>query len=100
MSFINKYICRTGNEHLICPRPWCHYAGVIFFLLYEIKLHIHSLQLYGGNMSMTDRRMSAERCAHLSLVALAHGLEEAWITFFPILPIMYFTQYMPTTAKR
>lgn len=51
-------------------------------------------------MSATDKRMTAERCARLSLVAIANDLPEAWITFFPILPLMYFNQYMPSFSKR
>ena len=51
-------------------------------------------------MKATDKRMPAERCAHLTLVAIVNKLEEAWLCFFPILPIMYCNQYMPTITKR
>ena len=51
-------------------------------------------------MSATDRRMTAERCAHLSLVAITHQLEEAWISLFPVVPLMYFNQYLPTISHR
>ena len=51
-------------------------------------------------MKSTDKRMTAERCARLSLVAVANGLEEAWIAFFPVLPMLYFSQYMPTVSKK
>lgn len=44
--------------------------------------------------------MTSERCAFLSLVAIAHKLEEAWICFFPVLPLMYISQYLPTIGKR
>ena len=58
------------------------------------------LQAMNSNMSATDRRMTAERCAHLSLVAIAHELEEAWISLFPVVPLMYFNQYLPTISFR
>ncbi len=51
-------------------------------------------------MRPTDKRMTSERCGFLSLVAIAHKLEEAWICFFPVLPLMYISQYFPTTGKR
>ena len=51
-------------------------------------------------MSPTDKRMTAERCARLSLVAIVNEIEEAWITFFPVLPMLYFSQYMPTVSKK
>ena len=44
--------------------------------------------------------MTSERCAFLSFVAIAHKLEEAWICFFPVLPLMYISQYLPTIGKR
>ena len=51
-------------------------------------------------MRPTDKRMTSERCAFLSFVAIAHKLEEAWICFFPVLPLMYISQYLPTIGKR
>ena len=51
-------------------------------------------------MRATDKRMTSERCAFLSLVAIAHKLEEAWLCFFPVLPLMYISQYLPTIGKR
>jgi hypothetical protein len=51
-------------------------------------------------MKSSDKRMTAERCAVLTWTAVVNKLEEAWICFFPVLPIMYFSQYMPTVAKR
>jgi hypothetical protein len=51
-------------------------------------------------MKSSDKRMAADRCAFLAFTAIVNQLEEAWICFFPILPIMYFNQYMPTITKR
>ena len=51
-------------------------------------------------MKSTDKRMTAERCAHLSFVAISHQLEEAWMSLFPVVPLMYFNQYLPTISHR
>lgn len=50
-------------------------------------------------MSSTDKRMTAERCAHLMLVAISHGIGEAWMSLMPVVPLMYASQYMPTVSK-
>merc|ERR1712156_463976 len=57
-------------------------------------------EAFNESMQSTDKRMTSERCAFLSLVAIAHQLEEAWICFFPVLPLMYISQYLPTIGKR
>ncbi len=57
-------------------------------------------QSFSGSMSSTDKRMTAERCARLSLVAIAHGIEEAWIAIFPVVPIQYANQYFPALSKK
>ena len=54
---------------------------------------------YGQSMTDADKRMTAERCATLSLVAIANSLPESWICFKPVLPFMYAFQYMPSVAK-
>ncbi|XP_051121141.1 uncharacterized protein LOC127244706 [Andrographis paniculata] len=41
-------------------------------------------------------RLSAERCAELTIIAASHGLKEAWISDQPVLAVMYLVQYMPT----
>jgi len=43
--------------------------------------------------------MTAERCAQLSLVAIANKLPESWICFRPVLTLMYLTQYCPGLTK-
>jgi len=77
---------------LLCPGP-------TFSNLLEVAATEQAGQSFGGSMSVTDKRMTAERCAHLSLVALSHQLTESWICFFPVLPLMYFSQYLPTFSK-
>ncbi|XP_071963239.1 dehydrogenase/reductase SDR family member 7-like isoform X1 [Antedon mediterranea] len=40
--------------------------------------------------------MPTERCAHLTTVALANNLHEAWISKQPVLLFTYVSQYMPS----
>ncbi len=51
-------------------------------------------------MNTSDRRMTTSRCAHLCLVAISHHVDEAWIAIFPVLPLIYASQYMPTVGNR
>ncbi|ONM19289.1 NAD(P)-binding Rossmann-fold superfamily protein [Zea mays] len=43
-----------------------------------------------------EKRVSVERCVELTIVAATHGLKEAWISYQPVLTVMYLVQYMPT----
>ncbi|GAV58060.1 adh_short domain-containing protein [Cephalotus follicularis] len=47
----------------------------------------------GGN---SGKRVSSERCAELTIIAATHGLKEVWISYQPVLAVMYLVQYMPT----
>ena len=67
--------------------------------LFQQTFHLH-FQAFNESMKASDKRMTAERCGYLSLIAIAHKLEEAWICFFPVLPLMYISQYLPTIGKR
>ncbi|CAM0874989.1 unnamed protein product [Alopecurus aequalis] len=44
----------------------------------------------------SEKRVSVERCAELTIVAATHGLKEAWISYQPVLAVMYLVQYAPT----
>ncbi|TVU03661.1 hypothetical protein EJB05_50849 [Eragrostis curvula] len=44
----------------------------------------------------SEKRVPVERCAELTIVAATHGLKEAWISYQPVLTVMYLVQYMPT----
>ncbi|XP_027350336.1 dehydrogenase/reductase SDR family member 7 isoform X2 [Abrus precatorius] len=44
----------------------------------------------------SEKRVSSERCAELTIIAATHGLKEAWISYQPVLAVMYLVQYMPT----
>ncbi|KAH7414625.1 hypothetical protein KP509_14G002200 [Ceratopteris richardii] len=45
-----------------------------------------------------ERRLPAYRCAELIIVAATHGLKEAWISYHPILLLLYVAQYLPSVA--
>ncbi|XP_020593486.1 dehydrogenase/reductase SDR family member 7-like [Phalaenopsis equestris] len=51
-----------------------------------------------SSISSSERRVSSERCAELTIVAATHGLKEAWISYHPVLLVMYLAQYMPTVG--
>ncbi|KAF2559380.1 hypothetical protein F2Q68_00018390 [Brassica cretica] len=42
-----------------------------------------------------EKRVSSERCAELTIIAASHNLKEAWISYQPVLLVMYLVQYMP-----
>ncbi|XP_059440180.1 uncharacterized protein LOC132172660 isoform X1 [Corylus avellana] len=44
----------------------------------------------------SEKRVSSERCAELTIIAFTHGLKEVWIAYQPVLAVMYAVQYMPT----
>ncbi|XP_015572107.1 dehydrogenase/reductase SDR family member 7 isoform X1 [Ricinus communis] len=44
----------------------------------------------------SEKRVSSERCAELTIIAATHGLKEAWISYQPVLAVMYLVQYMPS----
>lgn len=44
----------------------------------------------------SEKRVSSERCAELTIVAASHSLKEVWISYQPVLAVMYLVQYMPT----
>ncbi|XP_054800927.1 uncharacterized protein LOC129305048 isoform X1 [Prosopis cineraria] len=45
---------------------------------------------------LSEKRVPSERCAELVIIAATHGLKEAWISYQPVLAVMYLVQYMPT----
>ncbi len=74
--------------------------GPVFSNLLAIAATEKGGETYSGAMSSTDRRMTAERCARLCLLAVANGLEEAWMALPPVLPLIYVVVYMPVISKR
>lgn len=49
-----------------------------------------------GQARSSEKRVSSERCAQLIIIAASYGLKEAWISYQPVLAVMYLVQYMPT----
>ncbi|CAN6895538.1 unnamed protein product [Brassica oleracea] len=41
-----------------------------------------------------EKRVSSERCAELTIIAASHNLKEAWISYQPVLLVMYLVQYI------
>ncbi|XXG89362.1 hypothetical protein AAC387_Pa12g1378 [Persea americana] len=44
----------------------------------------------------TEKHLTSERCAELTIIAATHGLKEVWISNQPVLAVMYLVQYMPS----
>lgn len=51
-----------------------------------------------GSRVPSEKRVPSERCAELTIIAATHGLKEAWISYQPVLAVMYLVQYMPTVG--
>lgn len=49
-----------------------------------------------GSRVPSEKRVPSERCAELTIIAATHGLKEAWISYQPVLAVMYLVQYLPT----
>ncbi|KAF0293438.1 Dehydrogenase/reductase SDR family member 7 [Amphibalanus amphitrite] len=73
---------------LLCPGP-------TFSDLLRSAFVAEPGQVLGGQMSASDRRMTAERCAGLCAVAIGAQLAEAWIAIQPILFFQYLNHYAP-----
>ncbi|CAG7821114.1 unnamed protein product [Allacma fusca] len=48
---------------------------------------------------ISENRMTSERCAFLSLVAIANKLSETWLSKLPILPTIYVALYLPVVSE-
>ncbi|KAF3452490.1 hypothetical protein FNV43_RR02923 [Rhamnella rubrinervis] len=51
-----------------------------------------------GSKVSGEKRVSSERCAELTIIAATHALKEAWISYQPVLAVMYLVQYMPSVG--
>ncbi|KAA8533397.1 hypothetical protein F0562_031168 [Nyssa sinensis] len=68
---------------------------------FALNGYFHTLrsELYRkGIKGPPEKRVSTERCAELTIVAATHGLKEVWISYQPVLAVMYLVQYMPTVG--
>lgn len=80
---LRSELCRKGIKvTVVCPGP------------------IETSKVTGESTSRqkvsSEKRVSAERCAELTIVAATHNLNEVWISNQPVLAVMYLVQYMPT----
>lgn len=62
-------------------------------------LFVCFLQELKGKMESSEKRMSTARCAELCALALANGLDEAWIALNPVLLFTYMFQYFPNLSR-
>ncbi|XP_052199855.1 uncharacterized protein LOC127806532 [Diospyros lotus] len=67
---------------VVCPGP----------INTSTALHVST----SGEKGSSEKRVSSERCAELTIIAATHGLKEVWISYQPVLAVMYLVQYMPT----
>lgn len=56
-------------------------------------------EVVGKSLSKTEKRMTAERCAYLSCVAIANHQYETWVCQQPILLLTYLSLYFPDLGK-
>lgn len=91
-SLRNEKVGSGVDITMLCPGP-------TFSDLLKVAATEKPETQFGESMTAADKRMTAERCAQLSLVAIANSLAESWICFKPVLPLMYASQYMPAVSK-
>jgi len=91
-SLRNEKVGSGINITMLCPGP-------TFSDLLQVAATEKPDESFGESMTAADKRMTAERCAELSCVAIANNLPESWICFKPVLPLMYASQYMPSVSK-
>ncbi|KAK4403798.1 Dehydrogenase/reductase SDR family member 7 [Sesamum angolense] len=78
---LRSELCRRGIKvTIVCPGP--------------VKTSASTSEQKGSG----EKRVSAERCAELTIIAASHGLKEAWISYQPVLAVLYLVQYMPTVG--
>ncbi|PIN21634.1 putative dehydrogenase [Handroanthus impetiginosus] len=82
---LRSELCRRGVKvTIVCPGP--------------VKTSTSSEASTSGQKGSSEKRVSSERCAELTIIAASHGLKEAWISYQPVLAVMYLVQYMPTVG--
>lgn len=72
----------------LCPGP-------VFSNLLDIAFTDEVGKELKEKMQPTDKRMTTQRCAQLSVVAIANRLDEVWIALNPVLLFTYIYQYCP-----
>ncbi|KAK9293297.1 hypothetical protein L1049_021289 [Liquidambar formosana] len=80
---LRSELCQKGIKvTIVCPGP--------------IETSNGSGASTSGKKGSSEKRVSSERCAELTIIAASHGLKEVWISYQPVLAVMYLVQYMPT----
>ncbi|TYG37048.1 hypothetical protein ES288_D13G111000v1 [Gossypium darwinii] len=80
---IESLLCQKGIKvTVVCPGP--------------IETSNGSGATTSGTKVSSEKSVSAERCVELTVIAASHGLKEVWISYQPVLAVMYLVQYMPT----
>ncbi|KAG8390729.1 hypothetical protein BUALT_Bualt01G0113700 [Buddleja alternifolia] len=82
---LRSELCRRGIKvTVVCPGP--------------VKTSSSSEASTSDQKGSTEKRVSSERCAELTIIAASHSLKEAWISYQPVLAVMYLVQYMPSVG--
>ncbi|KAL2510980.1 NAD(P)-binding Rossmann-fold superfamily protein [Abeliophyllum distichum] len=101
------YMLKRGRGHFVvmssaagkAPAPG---QAVYSASKFAVNGYFHTLRselcLKGIKKGSVEKRVSSERCAELAIIAASHGLKEAWISYQPVLAVMYLVQYMPTVG--
>ncbi|CAA0829599.1 NAD(P)-binding Rossmann-fold superfamily protein [Striga hermonthica] len=82
---LRSELCKRGIKvTVVCPGP--------------VKTSTSSEASTSEQKVTSEKRVSSERCAELTIIAASHGLKEAWISYQPVLAVMYLVQYIPTVG--
>lgn len=76
------------NVTIFCPGP-------TFSEFLETAYTGKKNQVYGQSVQPTDKRMTAERCAHLMATAIANKCIFNFVGPFPLIPLVYFVTSFP-----
>lgn len=115
---LGPYMLKRGKGHIVvmssaagkCPSPG---QAIYSASKHALNGYFHSLRselcqkgikvtvvcpgpIETSGSGSSEKRVPAERCAELTIIAASHGLKEAWISYQPVLLVMYLVQYMPT----
>lgn len=89
-------IADTGvSVHMVCPGP---VQTPYFKRLFGATVG-KGPDITHDTSKKDTTRVTAERCAYLTVVALANGLDEVWISTNPILFFTYIIQYCPNLGN-
>lgn len=80
---LRSELCQKGIKvTVVCPGP--------------VGTSKVSVANSSGQRGSSEKHVPSERCAELTIIAATHGLKEVWISYQPVLFVMYLVQYMPT----